>query len=431
VLDPKVKWRKLFGRESDITAFAIHGDDLYVLSHKDALRFKVLRTSLSHPDLASAHVVVAPGREIVVAIHAAKDGLYVQSRDGTVGKLYRVPYAEDAQPEPVALPASGAVSIADADLRMPGVLLQIGSWTRDSVYYAQDRKTGRWSDTGLQPLGPFGAPEGIESREVLVKSWDGVEVPLSIVAPKGIKLDGSNPTWLYGYGSYGATDDPVYIPRLLAWYERGGIRATCHVRGGGAYGEEWHLGGKLESKPNSWRDLVACGEWLVKNGYSSTPRLAINGASAGGILVGRAMTERPDLWAVAVPEVGVLNILRADTSANGVPNIPEFGTTTDEQQFKWLLEMDAYHHVKDGVKYPATLLVHGINDPRVPPWMSMKMTARLQAATASGKPVMLRIDYAGGHGVGSTKAQRQEQVADVWSFMLWQFGDAKFQPAGR
>jgi len=428
VLDPKVKWRKLVGRESDITSFAIHGDDLYLLSHKDALRYKVLKTSVSHPDPASAHVVVAPGREIVVAIQAAKDGLYVQSRDGTVGKLYRVPYGDDAQPEPVALPAQGNVSIADSDLRLPGVLLQIGSWTRDSAYYAQDAKTGRWADTGLQPLGPFGAPEGIEAKEVLVKSWDGVEVPLSIVGPKGLKLDGSNPTWLYGYGSYGITDDPVYIPRLLAWYERGGIRATCHVRGGGAYGEEWHLGGKQQSKPNTWRDLIACGEWLVKNGYTSTPKLAINGGSAGGILVGRAMTERPDLWAVAVPEVGVLNPLRAETSANGVPNIPEFGTVTDEGQFKALLEMDAYQHVKDGVKYPATLIVHGINDPRVPPWMSMKMTARLQAATASDKPVLLRIDYAGGHGVGSTKSQRQEQAADVWSFMLWQFGDPRFQP---
>jgi prolyl oligopeptidase len=431
VLDPKLKWRKLFGRESDVTRFAIHGDDLYLLSHKDALRFKVLKTSLAHPDLASAHVVVAPGREIVTGIHAAKDALYVEARDGTVGKLYRVAYAADAQPEPVALPAQGAVSVADADPRIAGVLVTIGSWTRDAGYYAQDAKSGKWADTGLQPLGPFGAPEGIESREVLVKSHDGIEVPLSIVAPKGIKLDGSNPTWLYGYGSYGITDDPYYLPRLLAWYERGGIRATCHVRGGGAYGEEWHLAGKQASKPNTWRDLIACGEWLVKNGYTSPAKLAINGGSAGGILVGRAMTERPDLWAVAVPEVGVLNTVRAETSANGVPNIPEFGSVKDEAQFRALLEMDAYHHVKDGVKYPATLVVHGINDPRVPPWMSLKMTARLQAATASDKPVLLRIDYAGGHGIGSTKSQRQEQVADVWSFMLWQFADPRFQPEAR
>ena len=428
VLDPKLKWRKLVDRSDEVTAFAIHGDDLYLLSHKNALRYKVLRTSLAHPDLSTAHVVVAPGREVVVAIRAARDGLYVQARDGTVGKLYRVAYAPHAEPEVVTLPAQGTVAIADADPRMAGVLLSIGSWTRDSAYYQRDR-SGRFVDTGLQQLGPFGAPEGIESKEVMVESYDRVAVPLSIVYPKGLKLDGSNPTWLYGYGAYGITDDPYYLPRLLAWYERGGVRATCHVRGGGAYGEEWHLGGKQDTKSNTWKDLVACGEYLVKNGYTSTPKLAIHGGSAGGILIGRAMTARPDLWAVAVPEVGVLNPVRAETSANGVPNIPEFGTVKDEKQFQSLLEMDAYHHVKDGVKYPATLLVHGINDPRVAPWMSLKMAARLQAATASGKPVLLRIDYAGGHGVGSTRLQRQEQVADMLAFMLWQFGDAGFQPA--
>jgi prolyl oligopeptidase len=430
VLSPKVRWRRLFGRESDITAFAIHGDDLYLLSHKDALRFKVLRTSVRRPDVEHAEVIVAPGREVVAGIAAADDALYVQARDGTVGKMYRVAYAKAAKPEPVPLPEQGAVEIASSDNRLPGVLVTIGSWTRDVGYYAPDG-SGRFVDTGLQPLGPNGAPSSLEAREVMVKSHDGVEVPLSIVYPRGIKLDGSNPTHLYGYGAYGITDDPVYIPRFLAWYERGGIRATCHVRGGGAYGEEWHLAGKQATKSNTWKDLIACGEYLVREGYTSPARLGIHGGSAGGILIGRAMTERPDLWAVAIPEVGVLNALRSEFSANGVPNIPEFGSVNNEKQFRALLEMDALQHVQDAVKYPATLLIHGINDPRVPPWQSMKMAARLQAASTSGKPVLLRIDYAGGHGIGSTKTQRQEQYADLWSFMLWQFGDPRFQPAAR
>jgi prolyl oligopeptidase len=265
----------------------------------------------------------------------------------------------------------------------------------------------------------------------MVRSWDGVDVPLSIVYPKDAKLDGGNPVLLNGYGSYGITDDPVYIPRFLAWYELGGVRATCHVRGGGAYGEEWHLAGKLATKPNTWKDFIACGEYLIKEGWTTKTKLAIQGGSAGGILVGRAMTERPDLFAVAVPEVGVLNALRSETSANGVPNIPEFGTVKDEKQFAALQEMDALDHVRDGVAYPATLLMHGINDPRVPVWESFKMAARLQAATSSGKPVLLRLDYASGHGVGSTKSQRQEQYADIWSFMLWQFGDQRFQPSAK
>ncbi|MET0384297.1 MAG: prolyl oligopeptidase family serine peptidase [Burkholderiaceae bacterium] len=428
-LDPKVAWRKVFGREADITSFAIHGDDLYVLSHENAPRFKVMKTSVARPDLAHAQVVVAPGREIVTGIVAAEDALYVQSRDGTVGKLYRVAYAADARPQPVKLPASGTVAIEDGDARRPGVMLSIGSWTHDAAFYAIDPKTGEWADTGLEPAGPYGAPDGIDSKEVLVDGHDGVQVPLSIVYPKGIRLDGGNPVHLYGYGSYGVTDDPVYIPRFLAWYELGGIRATCHVRGGGVYGEDWHLAGKQGTKPNTWKDLIACGEYLIKQGYTTSAKLAIHGGSAGGILVGRAMTERPDLWAVAVPEVGVLNPLRQETSANGIPNIPEFGTATIRKQFEGLLEMDAFHHVKDGVRYPATLLMTGINDPRVPPWESFKMAARLQAASASGKPVLMRIDYAAGHGVGSTKSQREDQYADLWSFMLWQFGDARFQPA--
>lgn len=426
---PQPTWRKLFDAKDDVTGFAIHGDDLYVVSHRDAPRFKVLRTSVDRPDLVRAQVVVAPGREVVVGISAAKDALYVRSREGVVGKLYNLPYGRRPTAKPIALPREGSLEIASADPRIAGVVISMGSWTRDFGYYTLDRRSGRFADTGLQSLGPFGAPAGLATQEVMVKSWDGVEVPLSLVYPKDAKRDGSNPTLLYGYGAYGITDDPVYVLRFLAWYELGGVRATCHVRGGGAYGEEWHLAGKQATKANTWKDFIACGEYLVKEGWTTPARLAIQGGSAGGILIGRAMTERPDLFAVAVPEVGVLNAIRGETSANGVPNIPEFGTVKDERQFAALQEMDALDHVRDGVAYPATLLVHGVNDPRVPVWESFKMTARLQAATSSTRPVLLRLDYAGGHGIGSTKSQRQEQYADIWSFMFWQFGDPRFQPA--
>jgi len=429
VLKTDVKWRKLFDVDADVTNLEIHGDDIYLMTHRNAPRFQVLKISITHPDLAHAEVVVAPSREVVLDIDAAKDALYVLTRDGPIDKLYRVPYGKGSKPMPVTLPREGSMQITSTDPRAPGAIVRIGSWTRDFGFYQSDRKTGQFVDTGLQEVGPFGAPTNIESEEVFIKSYDGVEVPLSIVYPKGIKLDGSNPTLLYGYGSYGITDDPAYLPRLLAWYEQGAIRATCHVRGGGAYGEEWHLAGKQATKPNTWKDFIACSEYLIKEGYTSTPKLAINGRSAGGILVGRAMTARPDLFAVAVPQVGVVNALRSENSDNGVLNIPEFGTVKDERQFNGLFEMDALQHVQDGVKYPATLVTTGINDPRVSPWESFKFAARLQAATASDSPVLLRIDYASGHGIGSTKTQSQEEAADVWSFMLWQLGAEKFQPA--
>ena len=430
-LDPGLKWRKLFGRESEVTDFAIHGDDLYVLTHQGASRFKVLQTSMTHPDLALARVVVAPGREVVDSIAAAKDALYVQTRDGVAGKLYRVGYGKDAQPVAVTLPVSGALRIVDSDLSRPGVIVAVDSWTHGSAYYGVGARDDQIADTGLQALGPFGAPDDIESREVLVKSHDGLEVPLSIVYPKAMKLDGSNPLELHAYGAYGITNNPAYVPRQLAWYELGGVQATCHVRGGGVFGEQWHLAGKGFTKPNTWKDLIACGEYLVKQGYTSPAKMAIDGRSAGGIAIGRAMTERPDLWAVAVPEAGALNSLREELQSGGPANVPEFGSVKDKQQFNGLLEMDSFHHVEDGVRYPATLLMQGYNDARVSAWESMKMAARLQAATGSGKPVLLRMDFDAGHGSADTRTQLQQQLADKWSFMLWQFGDARFQPQPR
>ena len=426
--DPKLQWRKLFDREAEITHFAVHGDDLYMVSHHSASRFKVLQTSLSHPDMATARLVVAPSRDVIDRIVAAKDALYVQAHDGTTGHLYRVAYAKDAQPVPVALPMAGTLAIVDGDATRPGLIVTISSWTHDQVIWRVGAKDSEVADTGLQVTGPFGAPADLVAEEVLVKSWDGVDVPLSIVHRRGMKLDGGNPLELDAYGAYGMTDDPIYLNRQLAWYELGGVMATCHVRGGGIYGEQWHVAGKQATKPNTWRDLIACGEYLVSKGYTSAAKMAIEGGSAGGIAVGRAMTQRPDLWAAVVSEAGDLNPVRDETTATGADLIPEFGSVTDKRQFNGLLEMDAFHHVEDGVQYPAMLLTHGVNDPRMPAWVSMKMAARLQAATASGKPVLLRLQADGGH-FESTRSQFEQQDADRWTFMLWQFDDPRFQPA--
>jgi prolyl oligopeptidase len=203
---------------------------------------------------------------------------------------------------------------------------------------------------------------------------------------------------------------------------------VCHVRGGGEYGEEWHLAGKEATKPNTWRDFIACAQYLIDNKYTSPAHLAGEGGSAGGILIGRTITERPDLFGAAIDIVGCSDMLRMETTANGVPNIPEFGSTKSEDGFKTLYAMSAYHHVKDQTAYPAVLLETGYNDPRVDPWQMAKMTAQLQAATASAKPVLLRVEYQGGHGgIGGTEKQLQERLADEWSFLLWQFGVPEFQ----
>jgi prolyl oligopeptidase len=218
----------------------------------------------------------------------------------------------------------------------------------------------------------------------------------------------------------------VYFnPLRIAWLEKGGIYAVAHVRGGGAYGKEWHLAGQKTTKSNTWKDFIACAEYLISEGYTSKELIAGQGGSAGGILIGRAITDRPDLFAAAIINVGCLDAVRAETTTNGVPNIQEFGTVTIEEEFHALLEMSSYHQVADGEKYPAVLLTHGINDPRVDPWMSGKMAARLQAASTSGRPVLFRVNYAAGHGAGPSRDQYLQVTADQMSFLLWQFGLAE------
>src|SRR5688572_2087190 len=253
-------------------------------------------------------------------------------------------------------------------------------------------------------------------------------VPLSIVHKKGIKLDGRNPTMLIGYGSYGITYDAGFDPVRIAWLERGGVYAVANIRGSSAYGEEWYKAGYKATKPNPWKDFIACAEYLVKQKYGSSSTLGILGGSAGGITVGRAVTERPDLFAAAVPIVGMLDFVRLHVMPIGPVNVPEFGDIRKEEEFKGLLAMSAYHHVKGGTKYPAILLQHGVNDTRVNVGQSNKMAARLMAASTSGKPILLDLEYDSGHGQGSTKSQRQKQIAHYYAFLLWQAAHPDFTP---
>jgi len=268
----------------------------------------------------------------------------------------------------------------------------------------------------------------IESHEVKAKASDGTLVPLSIVQKRGLTLDGSHPTLLHGYGSYGVTYDPGFDPSSLAWLERGGVIAVAHVRGGGEYGEDWHNGGRKATKMNTITDFIACAQYLIDQKYTSPEHLAGEGTSAGGITIGGAITERPDLFGAALDNVGMSDDLRAELQINGPANIPEFGTVKDEQDFHHLLSISAYHRIKDQTPYPAVLLTTGINDPRVDPWQMNKMTARLQAATSSGKPVLLRVDYDAGHGgIGATRTQHTNLLTDQYSFLLSELGDPDFQ----
>ena len=422
---PGTPWTRICDFTDKVNHWAVHGEDIYLLTYRDSPRFSIIRTRLGAPDLAQATTVVPATERVLTDFAVAKDGLYIEARDANVKRLMRRAWGAAAARD-LPAPLEGSVDLVATRQELDGAMISLSGWTRARQLYAVNR-AGKMTNTGLQPLGAFDAPAGFVTTEVKVKSHDGAMVPLSITHRAGVKLDGSSPTLLYGYGAYGITEEPRYNPMRLAWLERGGVYAVANVRGSSVYGYDWYKAGYKATKPNTWKDLIAAAEYLIGENYTSKERLGILGGSAGGILVGRAMTERPDLFAAAVPLVGALDMVRAETTANGVPNIPEFGTVTKEDEFRALLAMSSYHHVKQGVAYPAVMLVHGVNDTRVDYWHSSKMAASLMAATTSGKPVLLNLDYEAGHGVGSTKLQRQRQTADYYAFLLWQTGHPEFQ----
>lgn len=424
---PRIRWRRIVDTEDAVREVAVHGDDLYLLSARQPSR-QIERLSLREQD-ADASVVVPAGLLPIDSVTATGDALYYVAKRATgVGsQLYRMPWGAD-RATPVTLDGLDSVYAFSTQDGVSGLVVGGSGWAA----FPQARRIdaqGKVHTTDLQPQ-----PEGVDattltSTVVQVRSHDGVEVPLSIVHPKGLARDGSHPTFLSAYGAYGFSTNPGLIPAHFAFFDRGAVRAFCHVRGGGEKGEAWYRAGFQATKANTWKDLIACAEYLVKEGYTSAAKLGAIGGSAGGIMIGNAMIERPDLFAAMVPQVGVLDSVGAALrDPNGPVNWPEFGDPNTEEGFKSLVGMSAYHKVRDGTKFPAVMLTHGYNDPRVAVWHSAKMAARLQRATASGKPVLLNVDYDAGHGVGSAQSSINAQRADLLTFMLWQFGVEGYAP---
>jgi prolyl oligopeptidase len=408
-------WREIFTLEDQVESLIVHGTSVYFLTRQSAPMGRIMRTPLDAPALANAEVVLPETAQNLVGMQAALDGLYVKAfREGAVG-LKRIAWGAAAVD--VTLPAGSSIWELAANPAQAGALLELGSWTSRAVVYRYSPSTDVIEDMGLRPLGPNDRLADYISETVMAVSHDGVKVPLSIIRPNSMPRDGSTQFIMFGYGSYGTTDEPVFIPEFRAWSD--GIRATatCHVRGGGFYGEAWHLAGKKATKPNTWLDFIACAEYLTREGYTRPERLAVSGTSAGGILIGRAITERPELFAAALISVGLSDSLRAETTGNGPPNVPEFGSVGTEEGFRALHAMSPLHHVEKGVSYPAVLLSTGLNDPRVDPWQPGKMAAALQDATRSGKPILLRVDSEAGHASGGTTDRWQANLADMLSFV--------------
>jgi prolyl oligopeptidase len=417
-------WRKVAGFDDDIRGVVLHGDSLYLRTAHASPDQRVVRTPALHPDLAHAQTVVPEGKGQIDSMTTAEDALYVHQDSGGVGLLQRMPWG--GTPETVPTPFNGAFVGMTGNPGTPGVVLTMQGWVRSQMVFAYEHEAKRFSDTGLAPPSPVSFAD-IEGQNLRTQSADGVTVPLTIVAPRGIAHNKRHPALLYAYGAYGATEDPTFNAMRRAWFDHGGIYVVAHVRGGGYLGGEWHQAGRLEKKQNSINDFIAVAKYLVRNGWSSPSTIAAMGVSAGGITVGNALATRPDLFGAVLINVGLVNALRLGALPVGPFNTSEFGSDETEEGVRTLYSIDAYLQLRDGVHYPAAMISTGLLDARVSPWMPGKFAARLQAATTSKQPVLLRVDEIGGHGVG-TREQAESELADTYSFILWQAGVPEFQP---
>lgn len=418
-------WRRIAGKDDRILKVVLHGDWMYLRSALDAPQQKVLRTRLSAPDVAHAEPVVPEGQATVAAMVAAEDALYVRRLEDGLGQLLRVSWNGGA-PETLALPFEGSIMGMSASPLHPGVIVRLQGWTESQTVFFFDPATMRFTNTGLAPPSPVSFSD-IEGLHVRAPSTDGAMVPLAIVGKRGMPPGVPRPVLLYAYGAYNYALEATFNPLRRAWFDHGGVFAVAHVRGSGGFGDDWHQGGRLDTKPNSIADFIACAEYLVRAGWTTPGMLGLQGASAGGIVVGGAITARPDLFAAAIINVGLVNALRLEQIPIGPFNTGEFGSTLTEAGVRMLHAIDVYQQVRPGVAYPAVLITTGRNDTRISAWMPAKLAARLQADTAGPRPVLLAVDETGGH-LGSVKEKLEEETADFYSFLLWQAGAPGFQP---
>lgn len=399
---------------------------VYAVTYTGAPKYKLVRTSLAHPDWKTADTVIPEAKDSVQYLAQSKNFLFVVYSDGILGRIVKY-NLETGKTSSLSLPAQGTTDINCPDVHSNQCIVSTTSWTQPETWWDLDGDKDTLAKSVFNTAVTYPGFDKLMSEEVEVPSYDGTMVPLSIVHRKDLKLDGNTPAILEGYGSYGISLSPAFDIRFSVAL-RGVVMGICHVRGGGEKGEDWYKSGFKATKHNTWKDFIACGDYLTKKGYTSAGKLSGTGTSAGGILISRAITERPDLFAAAVCNVGVANALRGEFTPNGPVNTPEFGTVTNPDEVRALAEMDGVQHVKPGVKYPAVLGVAGWNDPRVPAWQPGKFVAALQAASTSGKPVLMKVNYDDGHFT-EEKTVTFKNFAGQFAFVLWQTGHPEFQPA--
>ena len=422
-----LEWKVLSEvKDSLIGTLEFHKGKVYGISSKGASNLKLIATTIENPNWNKAEVIVSERKEKLEEFVKCKDYLVMVYSDGINCSLYKYRFENKAF-EKIETPLSGTFKLSVLDKKTNVVTVRIMSWNKSAISF--DVNLDKNSFTTSQFSKPSNYPKVFEElvvEEVEVKGHDGVMIPLSLIYKKGIKKDGQNVCIMESYGAYGMSSKPYFDVMYNTLATKNVIIAIPHVRGGGEKGYDWYMGGYKTTKPNTWKDFISCAEWLVQNRYTSPSKLGGMGTSAGGILITRAITERPDLFTAAVCNVGISNALRMEFTPNGANNTKEFGTINDAVECKALYEMDGVAHIKKGEKYPAVLCVAGWNDPRVISWQPAKFAAMMQLNTATIKPALMKVNFDNGHFTEDKNVTHLD-FAHQFGFVLWQCGHPDFQ----
>jgi prolyl oligopeptidase len=395
------------------------GGRMYMQTNWNAPNGRIIEIDLAHPERANWKEVVPEGKSAIDGFSVAGGKLAVNYLEN-VNSRVKILDADGKAVRDIAFPTLGTVTALDGEWDSGEAFYTFTSFAQPPTSYRYEIGTGK-QDIWARNQAPVD-PARFEVKQVWFPSKDGTRIPMFLLYKKGLTLDGARPTLLYGYGGFLVNETPAFRPDAVLFAEHGGVFAVANLRGGGEFGEKWHRAGMLENKQNVFDDFISAAEWLIERGYTNRTHLAIEGGSNGGLLMGAMMTQRPDLFQAVVCEYPLLDMLRYQKFLLGKLWVSEYGSADDQKQFDVIYKYSPYQHVKKGVKYPAVLFITGDSDTRVAPLHARKMTALVQAATGSDRPVLLRYDTKAGHSVGLPVSKQVEERTDILSFVMSELG---------
>ncbi len=407
------------GFENNYQVIDHYNGRLLMLTDKDASNYRLTSINPAEPDTANWVDVIPESVELLEGVSTGGGKLFAFYLKDASTKILQLDYQGKIEKE-IALPAIGSASGLSGERDEKTLFYSFSSFTTPPTIYRYDVENSK-SELFRQPELKFN-PDDYEIEQVFYTGKDETRVPMFIIYKKGIEKNGKNPTFLYAYGGFNISLTPSFSASRILFLENGGIYAVPNLRGGGEYGEEWHKAGMLEKKQNVFDDFIAAAEFLIKEKYTSSEKLAISGGSNGGLLVGAAMTQRPDLFQAALPAVGVMDMLRFQKFTIGWGWVVEYGSSDNEKDFGYLYKYSPLHNIKEGVSYPATLITTADHDDRVVPAHSFKFAATLQEKDKGDNPMLIRIESKAGHGAGKPLSKAIDEATDTWSFVFYQLG---------